>query len=108
MPLTCTPSCSALFGATVPATFAGGASPISWYYPHVFDSYPKTVPRTAFQEPIIGSGLYYTSGIEGLVSAMETSALMGKNVARILVDDVLASTATTRKKARDSQARDDA
>jgi hypothetical protein len=41
---------------------------------------------------------------------METSALMGKNVARILVDDILAATTTTRKKikARGSQARDDA
>jgi prenylcysteine oxidase/farnesylcysteine lyase len=30
--------------------------------------------------------LWYTSGIERFISTMETSALMGKNVARLVVD----------------------
>jgi prenylcysteine oxidase/farnesylcysteine lyase len=79
-----------LLGATVPATFTGGNSPISWYTPHVFNSYPKTFPRVTFQDPIVGTGVYYTSGIESFVSSMETSALMGKNVARLIVDDMMA------------------
>lgn len=30
--------------------------------------------------------LWYTSGIEGFISTMETSSLMGRNVARLIVD----------------------
>lgn len=75
-----------------PATEGGdddnrGVEPISWYYPHWFYSYPIELPRVTFQDPILGSGLYYTSGIESFISTMETSALMGMNVARLIVDD---------------------
>lgn len=76
-------------GAAVPSTFTGGSSPISWYKPHVFNSYPKTAPRVTFQDPIVGAGIYYTSGMEAFISTMETSALMGKNVARLIVDNML-------------------
>lgn len=65
------------------------AVPISWYHPHVFYSYPKALPRVTFQDPIIGPGLYYTSGMESFISTMETNALMGKNVARLIADDML-------------------
>ncbi|KAL1841214.1 hypothetical protein VTJ49DRAFT_7282 [Mycothermus thermophilus] len=82
---------SDLLGGTVPSTFTGGSSPISWYKATVFHSYPKTSPRTTFQDPIVGEGVYYTSGIEAFLSTMETSALMGKNVARLIVDDILAA-----------------
>ncbi|KAK4155652.1 hypothetical protein C8A00DRAFT_41749 [Chaetomidium leptoderma] len=94
---------SRLMGATVPGGFTGGNSPISWYKPHVFQSYPKSTPRVTFQDPIVGSGVYYTSGIEGFISTMETSALMGKNVARLIVDDMVSANAGgTRVKGRDS------
>ena len=80
----------------VPDTFIGkpadsdsAVSPISWYYPHVFYSYPKALPRVTFQDPIVGPGLYYTSGMESFISTMETNALMGKNVARLIIDDIL-------------------
>jgi len=63
--------------------------PISWYHPHVFHSYPKALPRVTFQDPIIGPGLYYTSGMDSFISCMETNALMGKNVARLIADDIL-------------------
>lgn len=84
-----------ILGATVPSTFTGttggegtdGVSPISWYYPHWFYSYPIELPRVTFQDPILGDGLYYTSGIESFISTMETSALMGMNVARLIADD---------------------
>ncbi|PTB61978.1 Prenylcysteine oxidase [Trichoderma citrinoviride] len=90
---------SDLLGVQVPETFTGPATttetdgsdglvePISWYYPHWFYSYPIELPRVTFQDPILGSGLYYTSGIESFISTMETSALMGMNVARLIVDD---------------------
>ncbi|KAL7797267.1 hypothetical protein V8C37DRAFT_370547 [Trichoderma ceciliae] len=91
---------SDLLGVTVPETFTtasgekgggedenSGVDPISWYYPHWFYSYPIELPRVTFQDPILGSGLYYTSGIESFISTMETSALMGMNVARLIVDD---------------------
>lgn len=66
-----------------------GAGPVTWYYPHMFYSYPQALPRVTFQDPILGPGLYYTSGMESFISTMETSALMGKNVARLIMDAVL-------------------
>lgn len=91
---------SSLLGVEVPKQFTGASTrakdaeeetvePVSWYYPHVFDSYPKALPRVTFQDPIVGNGVYYTSGMEGFISTMETNALMGKNVARLIVDDAL-------------------
>lgn len=89
---------SSMLGVKVPEGFTGSATieseettvePVSWYYPHVFHSYPKAFPRVTFQDPILGNGVYYTSGMEGFISTMETSALMGKNVARLIVDDAL-------------------
>lgn len=86
-----------LLGVEVPETFvtmpandstAEVVSPISWYYPHEFFSYPKAEPRTKFQDPIVGPGFYYTSGMESFISTMETNALMGKNVARLIVDEM--------------------
>jgi prenylcysteine oxidase / farnesylcysteine lyase len=62
---------------------------ISWYYPHIWHSYPYELPRVTFEDPELGKGFYYTSGIESFISAMETSALMGKNVAQLIMDDFL-------------------
>jgi prenylcysteine oxidase / farnesylcysteine lyase len=42
-----------------------------------------------FEETELAKGLYYTSGIESFISTMETSALMGMNVARLIMDDYL-------------------
>lgn len=93
---------SAILGVNVPNTFVsedGGAPadeegavirPISWYYPHEFYSYPRAYPRVTFQDPVVGSGVYYTSGIESFISTMETSALMGRNVARLITDELAA------------------
>lgn len=89
-----------MLGATVPAAFTGGSSPITWYNPHVFQAYPKTSPRTTFQGPIVGSGVYYTSGMESFISTMETNALMGKNVARLIVDNMASGGSV---KARDGE-----
>ena len=88
--------CSQLFGATVPSDFTGEDSPITWYTPHVFNSYPKATPRVTFQDPIVGSGVYYTSGMESFISTMETNSLMGKNVARLIIDEMQSSIVKTR------------
>lgn len=84
---------SKLLGVVVPETITGKTAdgesePISWYYPHVFNSYPIEYPRVTFQDPILRDGLYYTSGIESFISTMETSALMGKNVAKLIANDL--------------------
>lgn len=42
-----------------------------------------------FEELELAPGFYYTSGIESFISTMETSALMGMNVAQLIVDDHL-------------------
>ncbi|KAK7931948.1 Farnesylcysteine lyase [Apiospora marii] len=94
---------SSLLGVKVPETFvrtpkttydgedAGFETidPISWYHPAVFHPYPQKLPRVTFQDPILSRGLYYTSGMESFISTMETCALMGKNVARLVADDYL-------------------
>lgn len=60
---------------------------VSWIYRKVWDSYPYEYPRVTFEELRLDQDLWYTSGIESFISTMETSALMGKNVARLIVDD---------------------
>jgi prenylcysteine oxidase / farnesylcysteine lyase len=60
---------------------------ISWSYQKKWHSYPYEYPRLTFAEiSLDDKGLWYTSGIESFISTMETSALMGKNVAKLIVD----------------------
>lgn len=92
---------SDILGAEVPETFVSTAEsndvskvePVSWIHPHVFHSYPIMYPRVNFQDPILGDGLYYTPGVESFISTMETSALMGRNVARLIANDLAAELA---------------
>ncbi|RDL31928.1 Uncharacterized protein BP5553_09330 [Venustampulla echinocandica] len=62
---------------------------ISWYYPHVWQSYPYEYPRITFEDSELAKGFYYTSGMESFISTMETNALMGMNVAQLVVNDFL-------------------
>lgn len=81
---------SGILGASVPEdlnTLSLSHPAISWYYPHVWKSYPVEYPRITFEDPELARGFYYTSGIESFISTMETSALMGMNVAQLIVDD---------------------
>ncbi|KAI1259732.1 prenylcysteine oxidase [Xylariaceae sp. FL1019] len=84
---------AALLGVEIPGSFPrdipddSTVNPISWFHATVFHPYPQQYPRVTFQDPILRDGLYYTSGIESFISTMETSALMGANVARLIVDD---------------------
>ena len=65
---------------------------VSWLYEKVWHSYPYLYPRVTFDDPQLDWNLWYTSGIESFISTMETSSLMGQNVARLIVDDWLGIT----------------
>jgi prenylcysteine oxidase/farnesylcysteine lyase len=59
---------------------------VSWLYRKIWHSYPVEYPRLTFEKLSLAPGLWYTGGIESFISTMETSALMGRNVARLIVD----------------------
>ena len=61
---------------------------ISWIYRKKWHSYPYLHPRVTFDDPQLDQAgmLWYTSGIEQFISTMETSSLMGMNVAKLAVD----------------------
>lgn len=62
---------------------------ITWIYPYVWNSYPEERPRVTFEEIELARHFYYTSGIESFISSMETTALSGMNVAKLIVNDFL-------------------
>ncbi|KAH8724582.1 prenylcysteine oxidase-like protein 1 precursor [Phaeosphaeriaceae sp. PMI808] len=62
---------------------------VSWIYHKIWHSYPREYPRVTFEEIKLDDGLWYTSGIESFISTMETSALSGKNIARLVRDEWL-------------------
>lgn len=62
------------------------ADEVPWLYRKVWKSYPRLYPRVTFEPQQLDKNLWYTSGIESFISTMETSALAGKNVARLIVD----------------------
>ncbi|KAF2204096.1 Prenylcysteine oxidase [Delitschia confertaspora ATCC 74209] len=64
-----------------------GDGTVSWIYRKLWHSYPYAYPRVTFEKIRLDDGLWYTGGIESLISTMETSALMGKNVAKLLVNE---------------------
>lgn len=62
---------------------------VSWVHRKVWDSYPREYPRVTFEEIKLDGddgALWYTSGIESFISTMETSALSGKNVAKLIAN----------------------
>lgn len=59
---------------------------ISWFYEKIWNPYPFEYPRVTFQDPVVAPNVWYTSGIESFISTMETSSLMGRNVATLMVD----------------------
>ena len=40
----------------------------------------------AFEDVQLSRNVWYTGGMDNFISTMETNALMGKNVARLIVD----------------------
>ncbi|KAE8450069.1 hypothetical protein EG329_007209 [Mollisiaceae sp. DMI_Dod_QoI] len=79
---------SSLLNITVDEDFSLSKD-FTWYHPHVWQSYPYEYPRVSFEDPELARGFYYTSGMESFISTMETNALMGMNVARLVMDDYL-------------------
>ena len=63
-------------------------SSISWIYEKLWQSYPYLPPRVTFEDVQLDEEgkVWYTSGIESFISTMETSSLMGMNVARLVAD----------------------
>lgn len=61
---------------------------ISWIYEKLWQSYPYLPPRVTFEDVQLDEEgkVWYTSGIESFISTMETSSLMGMNVARLVAD----------------------
>lgn len=65
---------------------------VSWMHRKTWKSYPKLRPRKTFEplridnQPNDKGGIWYTAGIEAFISTMETSALMGRNVAMLIID----------------------
>lgn len=62
---------------------------VSWVHRKIWHSYPREYPRVTFEEIKLdgeNGALWYTSGIESFISTMETSALSGKNVARLIAN----------------------
>ncbi|XP_014561791.1 hypothetical protein COCVIDRAFT_85947 [Bipolaris victoriae FI3] len=59
---------------------------VSWIHHKLWHSYPREYPRVTFEEIELDDGLWYTSGIESFISTMETSALSGKNVAKLIAN----------------------
>ena len=61
-------------------------SDISWVYRKLWHSYPYESPREAFERIELAEGLWYLNGMEAFISAMEAMALMGRNVAKLVVE----------------------
>ncbi|KAF3387140.1 Farnesylcysteine lyase [Penicillium rolfsii] len=60
-------------------------SEVSWFHEKFWHPYPLLYPRVTFEEIRLAPGVWYTGGIESFISTMETSALMGRNVAALMV-----------------------
>ncbi|KAJ5130592.1 Prenylcysteine oxidase [Penicillium bovifimosum] len=57
---------------------------ISWFHEKLWNPYPLLYPRVTFEDTLLAPNVWYTSGIESFISTMETSALMGRNVATLM------------------------
>lgn len=76
---------------------------ISWFHEKIWHPYPFLYPRVTFEEPNVARNVWYTGGIESFISTMETSSLMGKNVAALMMQSWKGEDATP----SEEQGRDD-
>lgn len=61
---------------------------VTWIYRKVWRSYPYEIPRVTFEQTKLDSdGLWYTGGMDSFISTMETNSLMGRNIARLIVNE---------------------
>jgi len=70
----------------LPGGMAVGEDDVSWVYRKVWQSYPYEKPRDTFDELLLLKNIWYSGAIESFISTMETSSLMGSNIARLMVD----------------------
>ena len=77
-----------LFPNSSAAKLGSGSVDVTWEHHKVWHSYPYLSPRVTFDDPQLDQAgkLWYTSGIEPFITAMETASLMGMNVAQLIVD----------------------
>lgn len=59
---------------------------ITWIHRKLWHSYPYEYPRVTFERIRLDEDLWYTSAMDAFISTMETNALSGMNVARMVVD----------------------
>lgn len=59
---------------------------ITWIYRKLWRSYPYEYPRVTFERFELDDDLWYTSGMDSFISAMEANALSGMNVAKLVVE----------------------
>ncbi|CAL3971659.1 unnamed protein product [Diplocarpon coronariae] len=83
---------SELLGKNVPADLTTirntRGETITWYYAKVWDQAYPTDSAFHSQQPIEpGYRIYYTGGMDSFLSTMEANALMGMNVARLIMDE---------------------
>ncbi|KAL8752858.1 MAG: hypothetical protein Q9184_005601 [Pyrenodesmia sp. 2 TL-2023] len=87
----------AMLAVPTPEKGAQVKANITWLHRKTWNSYPYLPPRLSFDDDIKldwdekgekwgGGGVWYTSGIESFISTMETSSLMGMNVAKLVVE----------------------
>ncbi|KAF4549781.1 Hypothetical protein D9617_20g028370 [Elsinoe fawcettii] len=60
---------------------------ISWIYRKLWSSYPHEYPRVTFEATKLATHVWYTGGMDSFISTMETNALMGMNVAQLVVNE---------------------
>ncbi|CAG8586743.1 638_t:CDS:2 [Paraglomus occultum] len=56
----------------------------SWVYRKVWKAYPQLLPNQTYPPVEIEDGFYYVNSFEPLISAMETEAVSGNNIARLI------------------------
>lgn len=60
---------------------------VTWKLRKEWLSYPYEYPRVTFEESKLAENLWYTAGMESFISTMETNSLMGKNIAKLVVEE---------------------
>lgn len=63
-------------------------SDVSWSFVKTWESYPYELPRVTFDNlKLDDHALYWTGAIETFISTMETSSLMGSNIATLIANE---------------------
>ena len=84
---------ASVLGVEVPESDQNGTisdlsrSDVSWFHEKTWNSYPYEYPRHTFEEIKLAPHVWYTGGIESFISTMETSSLMGMNVAGLMTNE---------------------